>query len=103
MINIIDKETSKYTEEQYNADLQKWFHDTKLDKKYTKGQTNWTEKYAHEFKKWSGEIRENKIDISPRLLESNISIQKTIINSATPINMENLDITEMIKKIKKID
>ena len=100
MTNTTNKETSKYTEEQYNADLQKWFYDTKLNEKYIKGQTNWTEKYTHEFKKWSGEIRENKIDISPRLLESNISIQKTIINSATPINMENLDITEMIKKIE---
>ena len=55
------------------------------------------EKYAHTFKKFSGEIKEKKIVISPKLLENNISIQKTAIMSATPINTENLDITEMMQ------
>ena len=110
-------EFQKYTEEQYEADLQKWFNDTSFIKK----QTNWTEKYAHEFKQWSGEIK-----TSSQLLESNAnerssslltpanivaecnsstsvdalkgsSIQKTTIMSATPINTENLDITKYIE------
>ena len=51
----IDK-LQKYTEEQYEADLQKWASDSK----YTKGQINWEEKYAHTFKKFSGEIKEKK-------------------------------------------
>jgi hypothetical protein len=85
-------EFQKYTEEQYEADLQKWFNDTS----YTKRQTNWTEKYAHEFKQWSGEIKNSKI-YSEISTPANISIQKTAIISATPINTENLDITEMIE------
>ena len=86
-------ELHKYTEEQYEADLKNWASDSK----YTKGQINWAEKYAHTFKKFSGEIKEKKIVISPKLLENNISIQKTEIMSATPINTENLDITEMMQ------
>jgi len=85
-------EFQKYTEEQYEADLQKWFNDTS----YTKRQTNWTEKYAHEFKQWSGEIKNSKI-YSEISTPANISIQKTAIISATPVNTENLDITEMIE------
>jgi hypothetical protein len=88
----IDK-LQKYTKEQYEADLQKWASDSK----YTKGQINWEEKYAHTFKKFSGEIKEKKIVISPELLKNNIPIQKTEIMSATPINTENLDITEMMQ------
>ena len=94
--NTKNNELHKYTEEQYEADLQKWASDSK----YTKGQTNWTEKYAHIFKKFSGEIKEKKIVILPELLENNISIQKTEIMSATPINTDNLGITEMIGIIK---
>ena len=90
--NTKNNELQKYTEEQYEADLQKWANDSK----YTKGDTKWTEKYAHTFRKFSGEIKEKKIVISPKLLENNISIQKTAIMTATPINTENLDITEMI-------
>jgi hypothetical protein len=93
--NTKNNELQKYTEEQYEADLQKWANDSK----YTKGDTKWTEKYAHTFRKFSGEIKENKIVISPNLLENNISIQKTAIMSATPINTENLDITEMINNL----
>jgi len=85
-------EFQKYTEEQYEADLQKWFNDTS----YTKRQTNWTEKYAHEFKQWNSEIKNSKI-YSEISTPANISIQKTAIISATPINTENLDITEMIE------
>ena len=85
-------EVQKYTEEQYEADLQKWFNDTS----YTKRQTNWTEKYTHVFKQWSGEIKDNKI-YSKISTSANISIQKTAIISATPINTKNLDITEMIE------
>ena len=92
--NTKNNELQKYTEEQYEADLQKWSNDSK----YTKGDTKWTEKYAHTFRKFSGEIKEKKIVISPNLLENNISIQKTAIMTATPINTENLDITEMIGK-----
>lgn len=88
-------ELQKYIEEQYEADLQKWSNDSK----YTKGDTKWTEKYAHTFRKFSGEIKEKKIVISPNLLENNISIQKTAIMTATPINTENLDITEMINNL----
>ena len=73
-------EFKKYTEEQYEADLQKWFNDTS----YTKRQTNWTEKYTHVFKQWSGEIKDNKI-------------YSKISTSATPINTKNLDINEMIE------
>ena len=86
-------ELHKYTEEQYEADLQNWASESK----YTKGQINWAEKYAYTFKKFSGEIKEKKIVISPKLLENNISIQKTEIMSATSINTENLDITEMMQ------
>lgn len=93
--NTKNNELQKYTEEQYEADLQKWSNDSK----YTKGYTNWTEKYAHTFRKFSGEIKEKKIVISPNLLENNISIQKTAIMTATPINTENLDITEMINNL----
>ena len=93
--NTKNNELQKYTEEQYEADLQKWANDSK----YTKGDTKWTEKYAHTFKKFSGEIKEKKIVISPNLLENNISIQKTAIMTATPINTENLDITEMINNL----
>jgi len=85
-------EFQKYTEEQYEADLQKWFNDTS----YTKRQTNWTEKYAHEFKQWNSEIKNSKI-YSEISTPANISIQKTAIISATLINTENLDITEMIE------
>jgi len=85
-------EFQKYTEEQYEADLQKWFNDTS----YTKRQTNWTEKYAHEFKQWNSEIKNSKI-YSKLSTPANISIQKTAIISATPVNTENLDITEMIE------
>jgi hypothetical protein len=103
-IEVLKEEVRKYTEEQYEADLQKWFNDTS----YTKRQTNWTEKYAHEFKQWSGEIKtssqllESKI-YSKLLTPANIvagcnsSIQKTTIMSATPINTENLDITKYIE------
>jgi hypothetical protein len=77
--NTKNNELQKYTEEQYEADLQKWSNDSK----YTKGYTKWTEKYTHTFKKFSGEIKENSY--SPKLLENNISIQKTAIMSATPI------------------
>ena len=91
--NTKNNELQKYTEEQHEADLQKWANGSK----YTKGDTKWTEKYAHTFKKFSGEIKEKKIVISPKLLENNISIQKTEIMSATPINTENLDITEMMQ------
>ena len=93
--NTKNNELQKYTEEQYEADIQKWVNDSK----YTKGDTKWTEKYAHTFKKFSGEIKEKKIVISPKLLENNISIQKTAIMSATPINTENLYITEMINNL----
>ena len=93
--NTKNNELQKYTEEQYEADLQKWSNDSK----YTKGYTNWTEKYAHTFRKFSGEIKEKKIVISPKLLENNISIQKTAIMTATPINTENLDITKMINNL----
>ena len=93
--NTKNNELQKYTEEQYEADLQKWSNDSK----YTKGDTKWTEKYAHTFRKFSGEIKEKKIVISPNLLENNISIQKTAIMTATPINTENLDITEMINNL----
>jgi len=99
-------ESRKYTEEQYEADLQKWFNDTS----YTKRQTNWTEKYAHEFKQWSGEIK-----TSSQLLESNANgrssslltpanivaecntpIEKTTLMSATKMSA-TLDITEYIE------
>jgi len=93
--NTKNNELQKYTEEQYEADIQKWVNDSK----YTKGDTKWTEKYAHTFRKFSGEIKENKIVISPNLLENNISIQKTAIMTATPINTSNLDITEMINNL----
>jgi len=86
------KESRKYTEEQHKADLQKWFNDTP----YTKRQTNWTEKYAHEFKQWNSEIKNSKI-YSKLSTPANISIQKTAIISATPVNTENLDIIEMIE------
>jgi hypothetical protein len=85
-------EFQKYTEEQYEADLQKWFNDTS----YTKRQTNWTEKYAHEFKQWSGEIKNSKI-YSEISTPANISIQKPAIISATLINTENLDIIEILQ------
>jgi hypothetical protein len=51
--NTKDIETHKYTEEQYNADFKKLFEDVKQNEKYTKGQTNYTKKYAHIFKKLS--------------------------------------------------
>ena len=92
--NTKNNELQKYTEEQYEADLQKWVNNSK----YTKRDTNWTEKYAHTFKKFSGEIKEKKIVISPNLLENNILIQKMAIMTAMLINTENLDITEMIGK-----
>ena len=100
-------EFQKYTEEQYEADLQKWFNDIP----YTKRQTNWTEKYAHEFKQWSGEvlpplggehstlkgeIKNSKI-YSEISTPANISIQKPAIISATLINTENLDIIEILQ------
>ena len=69
-------ESQKYTEEQYEADLQKWFNDTS----YTKRQTNWTEKYAHEFKQWSGEIK-----TSSQLLESNADKRSSSL--LTPANI----------------
>ena len=53
--NTKNIDPQKYTEEQYNTDLKKWFEHVKQNEKYTKGQTNWTEKY-------SGKINENKID-----------------------------------------
>lgn len=90
----------KYTEEQYHADLQKWSSDAS----YTKGQINWTEKYAHLFKQWSGEINENKTIImsaTPINTEKlDITVRKELIMSATSINTENTDITEIIKNIQ---
>jgi len=68
--NTKDIEPQKYTEEQYNADLKKWFEDVKQNEKYTKGQTNWTEKYAHIFEKFSGKTIEDKIDISSQTIET---------------------------------
>ena len=101
--NTKDIETHKYTEEQYNADLKKWLEDVKQNEKYTKGQTNWTEKYAHFFKKWSNKISEDKIYISSQTLEilvRNELNKKIVITSATPINTENIDITEIIDNLK---
>lgn len=97
--NTKDIETHKYTEEQYNADLKKWFEDVKSNEKYTKGQTNWTEKYAYMFKKFSGEISEDKIYSLSQTLEKNELNKKIVITSATPINTENMDITEIIKNL----
>jgi len=101
--NTKDIETHKYTEEQYNADLKKWLEDVKQNEKYTKGQTNWTEKYAHFFQKWSGKISEDKIYSSFQTLEilvRNELNKKIVITSATPINTESMDITEMIYMFK---
>ncbi len=97
-----DIETHKYTEEQYNADLNKWFEDVKSNEKYTKGQTNWTEKYAHLFQKFSGKISEDKIYISSQTLEINERNElnkQIVLMSATPINTENIDITEIINNL----
>lgn len=100
--NTKDIETHKYTEEQYNADLNKWFEDVKSNEKYTKGQTNWTEKYAHLFQKFSGKISEDKIYISSQTLEINERNElnkQIVLMSATPINTENIDITEIINNL----
>lgn len=96
--NTKDIETYKYTEEQYNADLKKWFDDVK----YTEGQTNWYEKYAHLFQKFSGKISKDKIYISSQTLEINERNElnkQIVLMSATPINAENIDITEIIKNL----
>jgi len=61
----MNTEPPKYTEEQY---MKKWFEDVKQNEKYTKGQTNWTEKYAHIFEKCSGKTSEDKIDISSQTI-----------------------------------
>jgi len=94
--NTKDIEPPKYTEEQYNADLKKWFENVKQNEKYTKGQINWTEKYAHIFEKFSGKINEDKIDISSQTIET----LKEDELSATPMKNENTDITEMIDNLK---
>ena len=49
-----DIEPQKYTEEQFNADLQKWVE----DEKYTKGQMNSIEKYY--LQNWIGRICQDK-------------------------------------------
>jgi len=98
--NTKDIEPQKYTEEQYNADLKKWFEDVKQNEKYIKGQTNWTEKYSDIFEKFSGKISEdNKSQTIETLGEKKLN-KEVVIMSATPIKNENINITEMIDNLK---
>jgi len=98
--NTKDIKPQKYTEEQYNADLKKWFEDVKQNEKYTKGQTNWTEKYARAFEKFSGKINEDNKSQTIETLKEDEQNKKIVIMSATPLKNENVDITEMIDNLK---